>query len=105
MLGAFDDEGWEPHTLAVRPRDVLVLYSDGVLDAVGAEDRFGPERLLETLTGATGAADAVARIERELARFEVGSQADDTAILAVERIGDRMPLGPDPQRPGERAGT
>ncbi len=104
MLGAFDDEGWEPHTLPVRPRDVLVLYSDGVLDAVGADDRFGPDRLLETLTGATGAADAVARIERELARFEVGAQADDTAILAVERIGDRAALRSGPGRPGEPAG-
>jgi PAS domain S-box-containing protein len=104
MLGAFDDEGWKPHTLAVRPRDVLVLYSDGVLDAVGAEDRFGAERLLEALNGASGAADAVARIERELARFEVGAQADDTAILAVERIGDRAPIGHEPGRPGEPAG-
>ena len=104
MLGAFENEDWEAHTLPVRPRDVLVLYSDGVLDAVGAEDRFGPDRLLETLTGATGAADAVARIERELARFEVGAQADDTAILAVERIGDRAALRPGPGRPGEPAG-
>lgn len=85
MLGAFADERWEPRTLAVRPRDVVVLYSDGVLDAVGRESRFGPERLLETLSGATGAADAVARIERALTEFEVGAQADDTAILAVER--------------------
>ena len=98
VLGAFDDERWAPHTLAVRPRDVLVLYSDGVLDAVGAEDRFGPDRLLETLTGATGAADAVARIERELAQFEVGAQADDTAILAVERIGTRTALEPPLER-------
>jgi serine phosphatase RsbU (regulator of sigma subunit) len=90
MLGAFDDEGWEAHTLAVHPSDVLVLYSDGVLDAVGVADRFGPERLLETLSGATGAADAVARIERALSGFEVGAQADDTAILAVERIGARQ---------------
>jgi serine phosphatase RsbU (regulator of sigma subunit)/PAS domain-containing protein len=92
MLGAFDGEDWEPHTLAVRPRDVLVLYSDGVLDAVGAENRFGPERLLETLSGATGAADAVARIDAALGRFEIGAQADDTAILAVERIGARSAL-------------
>jgi serine phosphatase RsbU (regulator of sigma subunit)/PAS domain-containing protein len=104
MLGAFDDEHWAPHTLAVRPRDVLVLYSDGVLDAVGAEDRFGPERLLEALNGATGAADAVARIEAALGRFEIGAQADDTAILAVERIGARAPIGPEPGRPGEPAG-
>jgi PAS domain S-box-containing protein len=92
MLGAFEDESWEPHTMAVRPHDVLVLYSDGVLDAVGAENRFGPERLLETLNGATSAADAVARIERALTGFEVGAQADDTAILAIERIGAREAL-------------
>ena len=41
MLGAFEDEVWEPRTMAVRPHDVLVLYSDGVLDAVGAR---GPVR-------------------------------------------------------------
>jgi PAS domain S-box-containing protein len=87
LLGAYDDERWEPMTIDVRPGDVLVLYSDGLLDATGAEDRFGSARLLETLTAATSAADAIARIEQALSGYEVGPQADDTAVLAVEFIG------------------
>jgi PAS domain S-box-containing protein len=87
MLGAYTDARWEPLSLSVRPGDVLVLYSDGLLDATGAEDRFGVERLRQALTGASGADDAMARIKRELAEFQVGAQADDTAVLVVERVG------------------
>ncbi|HWE11145.1 MAG TPA: SpoIIE family protein phosphatase [Solirubrobacteraceae bacterium] len=97
MLGAYTDACWEPWTVAVRPGDVLVLYSDGLLDATGSVDRFGAERLRRTLTGASGAHDVMARIKRALAEFQVGAQADDTAVLAVERIGapaDLMAGGP-----------
>jgi serine phosphatase RsbU (regulator of sigma subunit) len=87
MLGAYADENWEPGTLSVRPGDVSVLYSDGLVDAEGAEERFGPERLQQTLTGAGSAFDALARIEEALSHFQVGAQADDIAVLAVERIG------------------
>jgi serine phosphatase RsbU (regulator of sigma subunit) len=104
MLGAFGDERWEPSTIPIQPGDVLVLYSDGVVDAAGAEDRFGGERLQQAVAPARGARDAVARIEASLARFEVGEQADDTAVLAVERIGDRARLGAESGRPGEPAG-
>jgi len=33
-----------------------------------------------------GADDAVARIDAALSTFEVGAQADDTAVLAAERV-------------------
>ena len=92
LLGAWLDERWEPLTISVLPGDVLLLYSDGLLDASGAKDRFGPDRLLEALEGASSATDAIARIEQALSRFEVGAQADDTAVLAVQRIG--VPNGP-----------
>jgi serine phosphatase RsbU (regulator of sigma subunit) len=96
VLGAFADARWEAVTVPIRPGDVLVLYSDGVLDAAGAEDRFGPERLQAALAPAGGAADAVARVDRALAEFQVGFQADDTAVLAIERTlvaDDLMPPG------------
>lgn len=44
MLGAFGDAAfpekmvWESVTLALRPGDILVLYSDEVLDATARED-------------------------------------------------------------------
>ncbi|HET8980762.1 MAG TPA: SpoIIE family protein phosphatase [Solirubrobacteraceae bacterium] len=92
MLGAFTDVHWRPLTLPLQAGDILVLYSDGVLDATGAADRFGPERLQDALAGAACAQDAVARVRQALAGFEVGPQADDTAVLAIERL-----VVPDPR--------
>jgi serine phosphatase RsbU (regulator of sigma subunit) len=85
MLGAYPVDEWERTACSLEPGDVLVLFTDGVFDTVGAGERFGEERLERTLHGATDAADAVARIDAALSAFEVGEQADDTAILAVQR--------------------
>ncbi|HEX6474722.1 MAG TPA: hypothetical protein VF114_06515, partial [Candidatus Limnocylindria bacterium] len=46
-----------------------------------------PDRLHDALTAATSADDAVQRISRALADFEVGQQRDDTAVLAVQWLG------------------
>jgi PAS domain S-box-containing protein len=86
MLGAYRIDAWERTSLALEPGDVLVMFTDGVFDTVGADGRFGEERLERTLAGACDAADAVARIDAALSSFEVGEQADDTAILAVQRV-------------------
>jgi PAS domain S-box-containing protein len=86
MLGAYDVRDWSRTSVALEPGDVLVLYTDGVFDTVGADGRFGEQRLQETIAGVEHAEDAVARIDAALSAFEVGDQADDTAVLAVERV-------------------
>jgi serine phosphatase RsbU (regulator of sigma subunit) len=86
MLGAYAIEEWERTSFALEPGDVVVLFTDGVFDTVGDGERFGEDRLERTLAGATDASDAVARINAALSAFEVGEQADDTAILAVQRL-------------------
>ena len=68
------------------PVTCVALFTDGVFDAVGEDGRFGEERLARTLAGATDADDAVARIDAALSAFAVGEQADDTAVLAVQRV-------------------
>ena len=85
FLGAYEHGGWEATTIKLDPGDQLILYTDGVIDTVGVEERFGEERLARTLSGATGAPDAVRRIEQALVEFAHGSQVDDTAVIAVER--------------------
>ena len=87
MLGAYPIEDWSSTKVDLEPGDVLVLFTDGVFDAVGADGRFGEQRLAQTLAGATDAGDAVARIDAALSAFAVGDQADDTAVLAVQRVG------------------
>jgi serine phosphatase RsbU (regulator of sigma subunit) len=57
-----------------------------VIDTVGERERFGEERLAEALSGAADATDAVRRIDSAVAEFASGPQADDTAVLAVERV-------------------
>lgn len=86
MLGAYAIDTWTRASVELEPGDVLVLFTDGVFDAVGAVERFGEERLARTLHGTTDAQDAVARIDAALSAFAVGEQADDTAVLAVQRV-------------------
>ena len=93
MLGAQRVEDWSRRTVELDPGDVLVLYTDGVFDAVGKTERFGEDRLQRTVAGVRDAADAVARIDAALSDFEVGAQADDTAVLAVERVAVVAPSG------------
>ena len=49
MLGAYAIEEWRRAPVDLEPGDVLVLFTDGVFDAVGAVERFGEARLERTL--------------------------------------------------------
>jgi PAS domain S-box-containing protein len=86
FLGAYERAAWTAVTVALDPGDELVLYTDGVIDTVGVEERFGEERLMDALRNAASAADAVARIERAVSAFADGPQVDDTAVIVVERL-------------------
>jgi PAS domain S-box-containing protein len=85
MLGAWPEGGWSRTKTMLTPGDVLVLYTDGVTDATGAEDRYGEERLRAALAESRDAEDALRRIADGLADFETGEQSDDTAALAIMR--------------------
>ena len=86
LLGAFEQGHWLPASLQLQTGDVLVLYTDGVIDARGSEGRFGEARLEETLAGAASAAEAVERIRGALEVFAGGEQDDDTAVLALQKL-------------------
>ena len=83
MLGAWPDSHWRAERVALRPGDVLVLYSDGVTRHRRGDGRFGDERLLAALRGVRDADGAVAAIDAALNAFQRGPQADDTAVLAL----------------------
>jgi PAS domain S-box-containing protein len=87
FLGAYERGDWRLVSVALEPGDLLALYTDGVIDTVGQEERFGEERLVLTLREAGSAADAVARIEAAVSRFAFGPQVDDNAAIVVERLG------------------
>jgi hypothetical protein len=70
MLGAIEVAEWRPVSVELAPNDVLVLYTDGVLDSVQAGgERFGETRLRRLAEWATGDVAALASaLEGERAR-------------------------------------
>jgi len=76
-------------SLELKPGDTLLLYTDGVTEAMNEEDAlFGDERLLAHLAAEPGksAAETVSRLVGALRGF-VGKReaSDDIAILALRR--------------------
>ncbi len=89
IAGAFDDGDWSCTATTLRPGDLLLLYTDGVLEAVGAHERFGAARLRAAVEGCPAAEPeaVVARVAGALDAFRAGPQRDDTAIVALRFAG------------------
>lgn len=93
VLGAFTDSEWRVGYSQLMPGQQLVLVTDGIIEAAGADDRFGEERLRASLAGASNPARAVQGLEGSLHAFTAGMPDDDAAILAISRA-DGAQLSP-----------
>lgn len=88
LPGALPEPGeWTPAIAELERGEALVLFTDGVTDAVGAgETRFGDERLAEVLGPPAKSAQELAdRVRAALEAFVVGPQRDDIACLILRR--------------------
>jgi serine phosphatase RsbU (regulator of sigma subunit) len=86
LLGAFPRGHWLPEPVDLAPGDILVLYTDGVIDARGRNGRFGDERLERTLKDAASADQAVELIRTALLEFAGPEHEDDIAVLAMQKL-------------------
>lgn len=86
-LGTFEDIPYETAGTRLHPGDGLLLYTDGVTEAMDRADKpFGDERLRETLraVGEVGPATFVAAVLENVRRFTAEApQSDDLTVLAV----------------------
>jgi PAS domain S-box-containing protein len=91
LLGLAHGYDWQDQELVIEAGETIVLYTDGVTDTRGREQRFGDGRLHELLgrAGACSPAQLLANLDDELASFQVGAQADDTAVIAM-RMGSSI---------------
>ena len=80
---------WEQE-VTLEPGDTLVVYSDGVSEAMNdGEDFFGEERLHPLVLEASGmsAPDAGAHILAGLSRFVgLAEQSDDVSLMVLRRL-------------------
>jgi serine phosphatase RsbU (regulator of sigma subunit) len=95
LLGGFPKAAWKNRVVDIRPDTTIMLYTDGVTDAVGEDGtRYGSWRLHEMLGRCRGraAAQVITSLTKDLETFQSGSHADDTAVLVIRRLP--MPAAP-----------
>jgi serine phosphatase RsbU (regulator of sigma subunit) len=90
-LGVLPEARYEEVLESFEPEDVLLLYTDGILEARRGGEEFGLERLVTTFTRAAEQppqeiATAVVTAARE---FAAGKLSDDVTLLVVKHMGNR----------------
>jgi sigma-B regulation protein RsbU (phosphoserine phosphatase) len=89
VLGVIEDRPFEQETVSLAPGDVLVIYSDGVTEAMdGAEVEFGEERLNELISSHLddSASALIGRVFTAV-KEHAGDypQSDDMTMVVVKR--------------------
>src|SRR5215510_8598855 len=88
LLGAFDFVEYKPRQTRLSPGDVVVMYTDGVTEAVDADNQMlGPERLelLVAENYALTAEEIMRRILDEVLSFTAGlPQGDDITLIVLK---------------------
>jgi sigma-B regulation protein RsbU (phosphoserine phosphatase) len=91
IVGVSDDATYESTCITLNPGDVLVLYTDGVTEAMNAgHELFSNQRLLECLEqgGGATAVTIAARMDEAIAAFVGGApQSDDVTIVVLRYLG------------------
>ncbi|HOU93147.1 MAG TPA: SpoIIE family protein phosphatase, partial [Polyangiaceae bacterium] len=89
--------------LEVRPGDVVVLYTDGVIEAELDEEPFGVDRLCAVVASAAERGDAE-RVRAALVEaLEPYQRGDDVSFLVLERLAVAVPA--EGEGPADRTGT
>lgn len=85
VAGCLDDYCYEEGRLDLAAGMTLLLYTDGVTEALNpAQELFGEERLLATLNGTHSAARSISALQQAVKSFVTeADQADDITMLAI----------------------
>ena len=88
ILAAFDFAAYESKTQRLQPKDRLLLYTDGIIEAANtAGEFFGTERLSQVLreSASASAHEAADRIIRAV-RGWASTQDDDLTVLVCDYV-------------------
>jgi len=88
LVGAMPGMVYREECLSIAPGDLLILYTDGVTEAMNSKGELFSEARLFELLGAPGATSTEAVVHRTVTAvetFEQGTeQADDITLLALQ---------------------
>jgi serine phosphatase RsbU (regulator of sigma subunit) len=98
ILGGWKGSSWSDRVVEITDEETLLLYTDGVTDTRGAEERFGRDRLRGFLADHAGfsPAEMLVSLDRQLERFQDAGHADDTGAVALRPL--KAPAEPAAER-------
>jgi len=93
IIGAFPGATFDARSVTLAPGQVLVLYTDGIIEARADGEFFGEEMLVATLdelrrTSLDGLPD---RLVETTLRFTGGTLSDDTVVMTVSLVATATP--------------
>ncbi|HWN80785.1 MAG TPA: SpoIIE family protein phosphatase, partial [Candidatus Udaeobacter sp.] len=101
LLGAFDGVDFEEGAVDLRADDVLVLYTDGLTEALRADGAmFGDERLeafLSEIQPTDSACELLGRLESTCRDWVEGADLEDDLTLMVLRVDGAAVSNPVPE--------
>jgi len=89
VLGLLPQVPYRQAVLALESGDLLVIYTDGVSEAMNpAGEEWGEERMMKSIQGCDGlgAAETIERLMRSADDFASGAQQHDDMTLVVLRV-------------------
>jgi sigma-B regulation protein RsbU (phosphoserine phosphatase) len=101
LLGFLSDQAYAQATVSLEPGDVLVLFTDGITEAINpvAESRetkyFGEENFIDVLKANAGrsAAEIQAAVLAAIAQHtRQAPQSDDITLVIIKRTGGQEAL-------------
>jgi serine phosphatase RsbU (regulator of sigma subunit) len=87
-LGILPDVEYEEGRVEIRRGELLALYSDGIVEAMNAQDQeFGEERLIRILQGhcEQSAQEILQTVVRDVESF-AGTPQDDVTLVVIKRL-------------------
>ena len=90
LLGVFANPDLPDHVVDLAPGDLMVLYTDGLIEGRAGSDSFGEHGLAEVLAGSGGKdAETVASlIERAVLRQGAQGLRDDLAYIVLRVVSE-----------------
>jgi len=91
-LAVETEEIYEEATVQLQPGDLLLMYTDGVTEALNPkEEVFGVEQLCDLLkrSRARTADEVVDEVKAALAEFRAGSKQSDDIVILCLGVGER----------------
>ncbi|WP_051321494.1 SpoIIE family protein phosphatase [Chrysiogenes arsenatis] len=89
FLGAFDIGGYEEGSFHFEPGDILLLYTDGLVEAMNRDrEQFGYDRVEAILRedASKGAQEIMDKMVSEVKRFADGVPFDDDMTMVVVKV-------------------